>query len=72
MDFEGLSGRIRFERGKRVDFKLDIIELTQNGLRTVISFFLVANKESRFVFCSSFDAVQDQTLEICSLISAYG
>lgn len=33
MDFEGLSGRIRFENGKRRDFTLDITELTQQGLK---------------------------------------
>lgn len=35
MDFEGLSGRIRVENGKRTDFELDIVELTKTGLRTV-------------------------------------
>nr|KAG5694073.1 hypothetical protein BaRGS_033692 [Batillaria attramentaria] len=32
MDFEGLSGRIRYENGERYDFKLDLLHLTQNGL----------------------------------------
>ena len=35
MDFEGLSGRIRFENGRRRDFTLDITELTQQGLKKV-------------------------------------
>lgn len=35
MDFEGLSGRIHFENGKRTDFTLDIVELTQQGLKKV-------------------------------------
>lgn len=35
MDMEGLSGRIKFDNGKRTDFKLDIIELSQSGLRNV-------------------------------------
>lgn len=34
MDIEhGLSGRIRFDNGKRTDFKLDLVELSQMGLR---------------------------------------
>ncbi|KAL8568383.1 hypothetical protein ACOMHN_067422 [Nucella lapillus] len=32
MDFEGLSGRIRYENGRRYDFNLDLLHLTQNGL----------------------------------------
>ncbi|XP_053398088.1 glutamate receptor ionotropic, kainate 2-like [Mercenaria mercenaria] len=35
MDMDGLSGDIRFNNGKRTDFKLDIIELSQSGLRNV-------------------------------------
>ena len=35
MDFEGLSGRIRFENGRRREFSLDITELTQKGLKKV-------------------------------------
>ena len=35
MDFEGLSGRIKFENGRRKDFNLDIVELTQQGLKKV-------------------------------------
>ena len=35
MDFEGLSGRIRYESGRRFDFNLDLLHLTQNGLRKV-------------------------------------
>ncbi|KAL8564050.1 hypothetical protein ACOMHN_016339 [Nucella lapillus] len=33
MDFDGLSGRIRYESGKRLDFTLDLLQLTQNGLK---------------------------------------
>ncbi|KAK7089252.1 hypothetical protein V1264_024255 [Littorina saxatilis] len=33
MDFEGLSGRIRYENGRRFDFNLDLLHLTQNGLK---------------------------------------
>lgn len=33
MDFEGLSGRIRYENGERYDFNLDLLHLTQNGLK---------------------------------------
>ncbi|KAL3882469.1 hypothetical protein ACJMK2_028806, partial [Sinanodonta woodiana] len=35
MDFEGLSGRLRFENGKRTDFELDILELSTSGLQKV-------------------------------------
>lgn len=35
MDFEGLSGRVHFDNGVRRDVKLDIMELSQNGLKTV-------------------------------------
>lgn len=35
MDFDGLSGRIHVDNGKRVDFNLDIVELTTAGLRTI-------------------------------------
>ena len=39
MDFEGLSGRIRFENGRRREFSLDITELTQKGLKKVNKIF---------------------------------
>ena len=32
MDFEGLTGRVHFENGQRKDFRLEVIELTKNGL----------------------------------------
>ncbi|XP_021362769.1 glutamate receptor ionotropic, kainate 2-like isoform X3 [Mizuhopecten yessoensis] len=36
MDFEGLTGRIHYQNGrKRTDFELDIVELTMNGLQKV-------------------------------------
>lgn len=33
MDFNSLSGRIRYENGQRLDFNLDLLHLTQNGLK---------------------------------------
>ncbi|XP_052810223.1 glutamate receptor ionotropic, kainate 2-like isoform X2 [Mya arenaria] len=36
MDFEGLSGRVRFSPdGRRTDIKLDIVQLSQSGLKAV-------------------------------------
>lgn len=35
MDFEGLTGRIHYQNGKRMDFELDIVELTMIGLQKV-------------------------------------
>ncbi|KAL4233054.1 hypothetical protein ACF0H5_007740 [Mactra antiquata] len=35
METVGLSGKIRFDNGRRSDFKLDVIELAQSGLRKV-------------------------------------
>jgi hypothetical protein len=35
MEVKGLSGDIICEKGKRTDFNLDIIELSQSGLRKV-------------------------------------
>lgn len=35
MEFDGLSGRIRYENGERYDFNLDLMQLTQNGLKEV-------------------------------------
>jgi hypothetical protein len=37
MDFEGLTGRVHFENGQRKDFRLEVIELTKNGLEKVIN-----------------------------------
>ena len=32
---DGLTGPIRFDRGRRVDFKLDILHLSKKGLDVV-------------------------------------
>lgn len=47
MDIEnGLSGRIRFDNGKRTDFKLDLVELSQSGLRNASVSDYFENKTS--------------------------
>ncbi|XP_050390802.1 glutamate receptor ionotropic, kainate 2 [Patella vulgata] len=35
MNFDGLSGNIRYEKGERIDFTLDVLELAENGLRKI-------------------------------------
>ena len=35
MDFNGLTGRIHYDNGKRTDFQLDVVELTLDGVKKV-------------------------------------
>ena len=35
VEMEGLTGRITFDRGRRMDFALDILQLQSNGLKRV-------------------------------------